>query len=94
MASYYEEESATDRKQSNNHESQPAHNELFTSQATDMSDLPNWSDDFFTAARVKRKISPEQRNDRRGNCMHAAKWRASIPLDGGVLPMKKAQTED
>ena len=26
--------------------------------------------------------------------MHAAKWDASIPLDGGVLQMKKAQTED
>ena len=94
MASYYEEESATDGKQSNNHESQPADNVLFTSQATDMSDPPNWSDNFFTAARVKRKISPEHKNNRKGSSMHAAKWGPSIPPDGGVLPMKKAQIED
>ena len=69
MASSNEEESATDGKQSNNPWSQSVDNEVSTSQATDMSDLHNWSDDFFTAARVKRKISPEHRNDRRGRCM-------------------------
>ena len=56
---------------------------------TDMSDLPNWSDDFFTATRVKRNLTRAQERQ-----LHAAKWGASIPLDGGVLQMKKAQTED
>ena len=69
MASSNEEESATDGEQSNNSESQSADNEVSTSQATDMSDLHNWSGDFFTAAQVKMKISPEHRNYRGGRCM-------------------------
>ena len=92
MASSNEEESATDGEQSNNPESQPADYQLSISQATDMSDLPNWSDDFFTAARVKRNLTRAQKRQERQ--LHAAKWGASIPLDGGVLQMKKAQTED
>ena len=91
MASSNEEESATDGEQSKNPESQPADNELSISQATDMSDLPNWSDDFFTAARLKRNLTRAQKRQERQ--LHSLKWDASIPLDGGVLQMKKAQTE-
>ena len=80
MASSNKEESATDGEQSNNPESQPADNELSTSQATDMSDLPNWSDDFFTAVGVKRNHTREKKRQERQ--LHAAKWGASIPLDG------------
>ena len=92
MASSNEEESATDGEQSNNPESQPADYDLSISQVTDMSDLPNWSDDFFTAARVKTNLTRAQKRQERQ--LHAAKWGATIPLDGGVLHMKKAQTED
>ncbi len=92
MASSNEEESTTDGEQSNNPESQPADYELSISQATDMSDPPNWSDDFFTAVRMKRNLTRAQKRQERQ--LHAAKWGASIPLDGGVLQMKKAQTED
>ena len=92
MASSNEEESATDGEQSNNPEFQPADNELSISQATDMSDLLNWFDDFFTAARVKRNLTRAQKRQERQ--LHAAKWSASIPLDGRVMQMKKAQTED
>ena len=88
MASSNEEESATYGEHSNNPESQPADNELSISQATDISDLPNWSDDFFTAARVKRNLIRAQKWQERQ--LHAEKWGASIPLDGGVLQMTKA----
>ena len=72
MASSNEEGSATDGEQSNNPKSQPADYELSISQATDMSDLPNWSDDFFTAARVKRNLTRAQKRQERQ--LHAAKW--------------------
>ena len=72
MASSNEEESVTDGEQSNNPESQPADNELSISQATDMSDRPNWSDDFFTAAKVKRNLTRAQKRQERQ--LHAAKW--------------------
>ncbi len=42
-----EEENATDSELPNNPQNQPA----------DMSDLPEWTDDFFTTARVKRTLT-------------------------------------
>ena len=87
MASSNEEESATDGEQSNNPEFQPADYELSISQSTDMSDLPNWSDDFFTAARVKRNLTRAQKRQERQ--LHAAKWGASIPLDGECCRWRK-----
>ena len=57
-----------------------------------MSDLPEWADDFFTTARVKRTLTHQQKRQERQ--LHASRWGATIPLDGGVEQMRKAQEED
>ena len=57
-----------------------------------MSDLPQWMDDFFTTARVKRTLTRQQKRQERQ--LHASRWGATIPLDGRVEQMKKAQKED
>ena len=77
-----EEESATDSELPNNTQYQP----------TDISDLPEWADYFFTTARVKRTLTCQQK--RQEKQLHASRWGATIPLDGGVEQMRKAQEED
>ena len=73
-----EEETATDSELPNNPQYQPA----------DMSSLPEWTDDFFTTARVERTLTRQQKRQERQ--LHASRWGATIPLDGGVEQMRKA----
>ena len=77
-----EEESATDSELPNNPQYQPA----------DMSDLPEWADDFFSTTRVKKTLTHQQKGQERQ--LHASRWGATIPLDGGVEQMRKTQEED
>ncbi len=57
-----------------------------------MSHLPGWEDDFFTTARVKRTLTRQQKREERQ--LHASRWDSTIPLDGRVEQMRKAQVED
>lgn len=60
------------------------------SQPEDMSDQPDWSDDFFTTVRLKRTLTRQQKRQER---QFHARWGATIPLDGRVEQMRKAQED-